>query len=89
LARAAKLAARKKDPLLVVRDGLAESLQELVEASRGKGHWKDLPAQSRLTALLKVIEYGVGKSVSLDKMGGKDTAAEGGDVEKAGTLEFD
>ena len=87
--RREKSARRREDPLFVVEESLGESLQELVKASRGQGEWKDLPASARLQALLRVIEYGVGKTVTVDKMRPKDVSSEGGGVEEAATLQFE
>lgn len=34
---------------------------ELLQAALGEGKWKDLPLDKRLTAVMKALEYAVGK----------------------------
>lgn len=59
---------RKRDPLTPVRRALPELFKELLAAARGVGAWKDLPAEKRLAALTKAIEYGIGRPISVDKL---------------------
>jgi len=80
--------ARKTDPLFGVKSRLSKHFVELEKAASGQGDWKDLPLPQRLSALMRVIEYGVGKSITLDKMAPKDVSSEGGGSETAGTIEF-
>lgn len=80
---------RKADPLWGIKTRLPDHFRELELAATGKGAWKDLPLPQRLSALLKVIEYGVGKSIGLDKMAPKDVQSEGGGIEAAEGLKFE
>lgn len=86
--RRAKKLRRQQDPLSVVKESLGDSLEALVAASQGKGTWKDLPVSARLQALMKVIEYGVGKTVTMDKVVSGNQNPEGGGTEAPGTIEF-
>lgn len=57
----------KTDPLFAVRQELPGLMQELLAAARGTGRWDDLPSTSRLQALQKCIEYGIGRPESVTK----------------------
>lgn len=85
---AAQRRAKREDPLYEVKRQLPNLMDDLLKAARGQGEWKDLPLTMRLTALQRCIEYGVGKTISLDKMAPKDVISEGGGSEETGTIEF-
>lgn len=76
-------AKRAADPMYAIREALPDALRDLVAASRGQGRWSDLPIKDQLGALQKVVEYGFGKAVTLDKMRPSDAAEDGDAVEEA------
>lgn len=88
-ARKRTLARRKADPLWAVKVDLPGHMAELKKAAYGQGSWSDLPATSRLQALMSLIAYGAGRPVSLDKTLPKDVSSEGGGVEAPATLSFE
>lgn len=84
--------ARKADPLFTIKRNLQGHFKDLEAAARGTGPWKELPLSNRLAALLKVIEYGVGKPIGVDKQTKTPeagSAEEGGGSEAASTVRFD
>lgn len=81
--------ANRDDPLSSIKRNLHAHFEELERAAKGTGAWKDLPLQQRLTALLKVIEYGLGRPVGVDKQTPKDVASEGGGTDAPATLTFE
>jgi hypothetical protein len=87
--RAAEKKLQQQDPLHAVKKALPSAFEDLLKAAKGEGAWKELSARERLQALLKVIEYGVGRSISLDKMTPKDVESEGGGVEEPSSLQFE
>lgn len=65
-------------------------MRELLNASKGEGKWKDLPVNLRLQALLKCIEYGVGRPVSLDRTASAlSSNGDGGAKEEVAGLTFE
>jgi len=86
---AAQREKNRADPRWAVKRQLGGLFSELLRAAKGEGSWKELPPAGRLQALLKAIEYGVGKPIGLDKETPKDTASEGNGAEAPGTLKFD
>lgn len=87
--RRKKAESRKTDPLFDIKANLPKNFKDLQAAASGTGAWKQLPLQSRLAALLKVIEYGVGKPIGVDKLHPTPVAAEGGGAETPGTVSFE
>ncbi|HLE82194.1 MAG TPA: hypothetical protein VJA25_13030 [Dehalococcoidia bacterium] len=77
---------RREDPLYNAKKALPGLMDELLKAAKGQGDWKGLTQRERLTALLKAIEYGVGRPTTVDKQGPKDVQSEGDGVEAAGLL---
>lgn len=71
---------RKKDPVSVVREALPELFESLLKAARGLPPFDDLPAEKRLAALTKALEYGAGRPVAVDKSPGP--SGEGGEAEE-------
>lgn len=86
--RAMNKARRRADPMYAIKEELPGAFAQLVAASKGMGRWKELSVKDQLMALLKVVEYGVGKSITLDKMTPKNPAEDGDGVEKADGIEF-
>lgn len=60
-------AKKAADPLWDVKKALPDLFGDLLKAARGQAPFHDLPPDKRLAALFKVLEYGAGKPVSLDK----------------------
>lgn len=81
--------AKRDDPMYGVRAALPSLVTDLIAAAQGRGVWKDLPLDKRLGALLKCIEYGLGKPIGVDKTLPRDLRAEGGEVEAPATLTFE
>jgi hypothetical protein len=46
---------------MVVEEALPDLLQDLLRAAKGQAPYQDLPADKRLQALFRAIEYGTGK----------------------------
>lgn len=65
-----------EDPLAYVRRQLPRLMRDLINAAMGRGKYHDLPSDKRLAALLKAIEYGVGKPIGLDKQQGPEKEPE-------------
>mgnify|MGYP005856785109 CR=1 FL=1 len=63
----AKMAKAKEDPLFLARDALPGLFNDLLRAAKGSGTWKTLPKEKRLVAILKLIEYGVGRPETMSK----------------------
>lgn len=76
---------RREDPLYDVKRRLPQLFGDLLKAANGLPPYHDLSDKDRLGALLKAIEYGVGKPIGVDKQTPKDPS-EGGGAEPAGTL---
>lgn len=51
-------------------------LEELEKAAKGHGEWEGLALDKRLSALIKAIEYRVGRPLPMDK-GGDEAEEEG------------
>ncbi len=69
--------------MFAIKEALPDAFRDLIAASRGQGRWKDLAIKDQLAALLKVMEYGMGKAITLDKMRPSDAAEDGNAVEEA------
>ncbi len=77
---------KKSDPMFAIKKSLPALMQDLLSAARGAGEWAALPLDKRLGALLKAIEYGLGKPVGVDKQSPKDVNS---DDESSSTLIFE
>ncbi len=89
--RRAKALARRTDPLAEIKDNLSGLFKELLDAAMGRGSWKDLHPDRRLLALNKVLEYGYGRTITLDKTVEKPSGptGEGGEAEQAEGLSIE
>jgi len=85
----ARAAARKSDPVTIVREALPDLFADLLKAARGEAPFHDLPPDKRLAALTKALEYGAGRPIAVDKGGAAHSAGEGGGSEAADGLSIE
>lgn len=64
-ARTRNAEARKADPLHQVRESAGELVADLLKAARGQHPFTSLPPDKRLAALLRALEYGIGRPAPL------------------------
>ena len=59
--RAERAAQRRADPLFLLREKSADLVADLLKAATGQAPYASLPADKRLAALLRALEYGIGR----------------------------
>lgn len=64
-ARARNAELRKTDPLGLLRESAGDLLADLLKAARGQPPFTNLPPDKRLAALLRALEYSVGRPAPL------------------------